>query len=115
MDLSKIVDPKSLNTGLVLSAILAIIGVLWKKRMFLASKIKSVALFLHLPEVKVYFSDICQRVLQTQKPTNSQRSLQDYIQRFRLLGNNPSDLCVRSANNNTAICWMDSQGVCPTI
>ena len=81
MDLFKI-DVKSVNSMLVGSAILGIIGLCWKKRDFLDSKIKSVALFLYLPEIKGYFSDICQRALQTQKPTNSQPSLQDYIQSF---------------------------------
>lgn len=68
--------------GLFLAAILAITRLIWKNRGFLASKIKSVALFFHLPEIKAYFSDICQRGLQTRKSTNSQPSLQDYIQSF---------------------------------
>ena len=33
----------------------------------------------------------------------------------RLVGDNPFDLCVRSTNNNTAIRWMNSKRVSPTL
>ena len=82
MDMSKLIDIKSVTSGLIVLAIVAIIGFFRKNPNFLPSKFKSVSFFLRLPEVKEYFSDIYQRIFQTHKVTETQQSLPDYIRSF---------------------------------
>ena len=82
MDLSKLIDMQSITSALIVAAILGCIAFIWRKREFLGSKIKSASLFLHLPEVKDYFSDIYCRTFQTHSKINTKPSLEEYIQSF---------------------------------
>ena len=83
MDLSHLIDIRSIVSSLVVAAILAIIAFVWRKRGFLVSKIKAIGLSLRLPEVKERFLDIYQRVFQSNRKIEVGQSLQDYIESFR--------------------------------
>lgn len=68
--------------GLVLTAILAIIRFIWKKRSFIATKIKSTRLFHFLLKAKGTFLDICGRLFQPEIEIKPKVSLPDYVKSF---------------------------------
>ena len=82
MDFSKLIDVKSVFSGLIVLTIATIIGFFSKKPNFLRSKFKSVSSFLHLPVVKEHFGDIYKRIFQNHKVNETQQSLPDYIRSF---------------------------------
>lgn len=55
---------------------------LWEKRGSLISKIKSAALFLHLPEARKYFCGIYRRIFRSKVEVESKISLPDYVNSF---------------------------------
>ena len=82
MDFSKLIDVKSVFSGLIVLTIATIIGFFSKKPSYLRSKFKSVSFFLRLSVVKEHCADIYRRIFQNQQINETQQSLPDYIRSF---------------------------------
>ena len=82
MNLSELFDIKSINSALIVAAILGIPTLVWKKRKYLVQKFKNISSFLRLPQAKESFLDIYQRVFQSYKKIETKPNLQDYVRSF---------------------------------